>query len=146
LELIRREIILRATGCACWLFSGIKIRIQERLLIGLKHINLKELLMPFVSSLEKTNYGFKTKLSENKKYWLIQTLCIYITTFSVLQSTISIPQLVKRLQRKMPAVAMTDHANLMGAFHFVRDILNHNKAAEANAALIENGENLRRFL
>jgi DNA polymerase-3 subunit alpha len=29
----------------------------------------------------------------------------------------------------------------MGAFHFVRDILNHNKAAEAkNAALIENGE------
>jgi DNA polymerase-3 subunit alpha len=41
----------------------------------------------------------------------------------------------------MPAVAMTDHANLMGAFHFVRDILNHNKAAEAkNAALIENGE------
>jgi DNA polymerase-3 subunit alpha len=31
----------------------------------------------------------------------------------------------------MPAVAMTDHANLMGAFHFVRDILNHNKAAEA---------------
>jgi DNA polymerase-3 subunit alpha len=25
----------------------------------------------------------------------------------------------------MPAVAMTDHANLMGAFHFVRDILNH---------------------
>jgi hypothetical protein len=36
-------------------------------LIGLKHINLKRLLMPFVSSLEKTNgYGFKAKLSENK--------------------------------------------------------------------------------
>jgi DNA polymerase-3 subunit alpha len=47
----------------------------------------------------------------------------------------------------MPAVAMTDHANLMGAFHFVRDILNHNKAAEAkNAALIENGEEPRRFM
>jgi DNA polymerase-3 subunit alpha len=40
----------------------------------------------------------------------------------------------------MPAVAMTDHANLMGAFHFVRDILNHNKAEAKNAALIENGE------
>ena len=36
---------------------------------------------------------------------------------------------------------MTDHANLMGAFHFVRDILFHNKAAEAkNKAAIENGE------
>jgi DNA polymerase-3 subunit alpha len=45
--------------------------------------------------------------------------------------------LLKRLQEK--CLAMTDHANLMG-FHFVRDILNHNKAAEAkNAALIENG-------
>jgi DNA polymerase-3 subunit alpha len=63
------------------------------------------------------------------------------TQFSVLQSTISIPQLVKAASKeKMPAVAMTDHANLMGAFHFVRDILNHNKAEAKNAALIENGE------
>jgi DNA polymerase-3 subunit alpha len=59
-------------------------------------------------------------------------LCIYITTqFSVLQSTISIPQLVKAASKEKMPVAMTDHANLMGAFHFVRDILNHNKAAEA---------------
>jgi DNA polymerase-3 subunit alpha len=52
-------------------------------------------------------------------------------THSRLQSTISIPQLVKGgFKGKMPAVAMTDHANLMGAFTlFV--ILNHNKAAEA---------------
>src|SRR5690606_17989399 len=41
----------------------------------------------------------------------------------------------------MPAVAMTDHANLMGAFHFVRDILNHNKSIAAkNKAAEENGE------
>jgi hypothetical protein len=38
--------------------------------------------MPFVSSLEKTATVSKAKLSENKKYWLIQTLCIYITTHS----------------------------------------------------------------
>jgi DNA polymerase-3 subunit alpha len=30
----------------------------------------------------------------------------------------------------MPAVAMTDIGNMMGAFHFVRDILNHNKSSE----------------
>jgi DNA polymerase-3 subunit alpha len=42
----------------------------------------------------------------------------------------------------MPAVAMTDIGNMMGAFHFVRDILNHNKSAEAkNKAAVENGEN-----
>jgi DNA polymerase-3 subunit alpha len=40
----------------------------------------------------------------------------------------------------MPAVADRS-CELDGCFHFVRDILNHNKAAEAkNAALIENGE------
>jgi DNA polymerase-3 subunit alpha len=69
-------------------------------------------------------------------------LCIYITT-PILRFTIDnkYSAIVKAASKKKMPVAMTDHANLMGAFHFVRDILNHNKAAEAkNAALIENGE------
>jgi DNA polymerase-3 subunit alpha len=119
---------------------------REIALIGLKHINLKE-----ASDAIRQQFGekqtatvSKAKLSENKKV-LVDTDFVHLhnhTQFSVLQSTISIPQLVKAASKeKMPAVAMTDHANLMGAFHFVRDILNHNKAAEAkNAALIENGE------
>ena len=42
------------------------------------------------------------------------------TQFSVLQSTTRISQLVDATIRyKMPAVAITDHANLMGAFHFI---------------------------
>ncbi|WP_409024901.1 DNA polymerase III subunit alpha [Flavobacterium sp.] len=59
-----------------------------------------------------------------------------------MQSTISVASLVKAAaQQKMPAVAITDHANLMGAFHFVRDILYHNKTAETkNATAIENDE------
>jgi DNA polymerase-3 subunit alpha len=81
--------------------------------------------MPFVSSLRKqTATVSKAKLSENKKV-LVDTDFVHLhnhTQFSVLQSTISIPQLVKAASKeKMPAVAMTDHANLMGAFHFVRD-------------------------
>ncbi|MFT4670220.1 MAG: DNA polymerase-3 subunit alpha, partial [Ulvibacter sp.] len=119
---------------------------REITLIGLKHINLKE-----ASDAIRQQFGekqtatvSKAKLSENKKV-LVDTDFVHLhnhTQFSVLQSTISIPQLVKAASKeKMPAVAMTDHANLMGAFHFVRDILNHNKAAEVkNAALIENGE------
>jgi DNA polymerase-3 subunit alpha len=31
----------------------------------------------------------------------------------------------------MPAVALTDHANMMGAFHFVKEISNHNKGIRA---------------
>jgi hypothetical protein len=65
LELIRRDYTKEQLDVPG--YFEFKIRIQEIALIGLKHINLKRLLMPFVSSLEKTNgYGFKQKLSENK--------------------------------------------------------------------------------
>ena len=62
--------------------------------------------------------------------------------FSVLQSTIGISKLIDlAVKEKMPAVAMTDHGNMMGAFQFVSAALAHNKSAEAkNKALIEQGE------
>ena len=62
--------------------------------------------------------------------------------FSVLQSTISIKDLVANAAKQnMSAVALTDHANMMGAFHFVKEVTNHNKAVKAkNEALIEKGE------
>lgn len=44
------------------------------------------------------------------------------TQFSVLQSTIDLKSLIKKAKDdKMPAVAITDHQNLFGAFKFVRD-------------------------
>lgn len=53
------------------------------------------------------------------------------TQFSVLQSTISIPDLIQATAAQgFTAVALTDHANMMGAFHFVNQTLNHNKKAE----------------
>jgi DNA polymerase-3 subunit alpha len=62
--------------------------------------------------------------------------------FSVLQSTISIGDLVSAAAKyNMPAVAMTDHGNMMGAFHFVSKVLGHNKEIEAkNKEAIEAGE------
>ena len=64
------------------------------------------------------------------------------TQFSVLQSTISVKDLVSAaVKHKMPAVAMTDMGNMMGAFHFVRDVLAHNKAAkQKNEQALEAGE------
>ena len=52
--------------------------------------------------------------------------------FSVLQSTIKIKDLVATTAAyKMPAVALTDHGNMMGAFRFIKEVKNHNqKAAE----------------
>ncbi|WP_396171582.1 DNA polymerase III subunit alpha [Flavobacterium sp.] len=119
---------------------------KEIQLIGLKHINLKEASDKIRQQLggQQTATISKKELSENKEI-LIDTDFVHLhnhTQFSVLQSTISVAALVKAAsQQKMPAVAMTDHANLMGAFHFVRDILYHNKAAEAkNKEAIEKGE------
>lgn len=58
--------------------------------------------------------------------------------FSILQSTIQIPQLVKRaVENDCPAVALTDTGNMMGAFHFVREVLNHNKSVKAKMAEAE---------
>ncbi len=121
---------------------------REIQLIGLQHINLKEASDKIRQQLggQQTVPISKQELSENKQI-LIDSDFVHLhnhTQFSVLQSTISVAALVKAAsQQKMPAVAMTDHANLMGAFHFVRDILYHNKAAEAkNKEAIEKGEEL----
>ncbi|MFT5337066.1 MAG: DNA polymerase-3 subunit alpha [Luteibaculaceae bacterium] len=44
--------------------------------------------------------------------------------FSILQSTSQIPGLVqKAVEMGMPGIAITDHGNMMSAFHFVRDAL-----------------------
>ncbi|HMQ45637.1 MAG TPA: PHP domain-containing protein, partial [Mariniflexile sp.] len=62
--------------------------------------------------------------------------------FSVLQFTISVADLVAAAaEHNMPAVALTDHANMMGAFHFVKAVSNHNKNAKAkNEAATAKGE------
>lgn len=46
------------------------------------------------------------------------------TQFSILQATSEIPTLIRRAKElNMPAIAMTDHGNMMGAFNFVREAL-----------------------
>ncbi|HMI02048.1 MAG TPA: PHP domain-containing protein, partial [Pedobacter sp.] len=111
---------------------------------GLTHINLKAASDDIRKRLNKGDGISKQTLQGNKEE-LKNVVFAHLhnhTQFSVLQSTINIPDLIKATAAmKMPAVAMTDHANMMGAFHFVTQVLNHNKGAEAkNAAAIEKGE------
>jgi DNA polymerase-3 subunit alpha len=113
--------------------------------VGLKHVNLKAASEAIRKRLGKDTAGVsKQTLADNKRE-LEEAVFAHLhnhTQFSVLQSTINIPGLIKATATlKMPAVAITDHANMMGAFHFVTQVLNHNKAAEAkNAASLERGE------
>jgi DNA polymerase-3 subunit alpha len=148
LELVRREIFTKEElDVPAEYFTDFQGKNQREIeLIGLRHINLKE-----ASDKIRQQFGekkaapvSKQELSNNKQL-LVGVDFVHLhnhTQFSVLQSTISVASLVKSaVQQKMPAVAITDHANLMGAFHFVRDILNHNKAAEAkNKTALENGQ------
>ena len=114
--------------------------------IGLKHINLKKASEKIRKELEKhliddtpSDADLKENLAslENASFAHLHNH----TQFSILQSTISIPQLISATAKaKMPAVAITDHANMYGAFHFVNATLNHNKGVKKR-----NEENKTRF-
>ena len=147
-ELIRTEnFSKKELGVEQDYFENFKLKNPRPFqLIGLQHINLKE-----ASDKIRQQFGekehvpiSKETLSENKQI-LIDTDFVHLhnhTQFSVLQSTVSVKDLVAAaVKHKMPAVAMTDIGNMMGVFHFVRDILNHNKSAEAkNKSALEAGE------
>ncbi|MGL2962328.1 DNA polymerase III subunit alpha [Flavobacterium sp. RSB2_4_14] len=148
LELIRREIFTKEEleVSPDYFREFTENNPSEISLVGLKHINLKQ-----ASDEIRKQFQNKEKIVETSNFDkivhhnLAEVDFVHLhnhTQFSVLQSTISVADLVKAaVQNKMPAVAMTDHANLMGAFHFVRDILYHNKTAETkNKQAIENGE------
>jgi len=120
---------------------------SEIQLIGLKHINLKQesaKIKKQIQSLQTDAEPSKVEIAQNIQE-LKEVDFVHLhnhSQFSVLQSTISIKDLVANTaKQKMPAVALTDHANMMGAFHFVKEVTNHNKVIKAkNEELIAKGE------
>ncbi|RYZ66419.1 MAG: PHP domain-containing protein, partial [Proteobacteria bacterium] len=110
-------------------------------LIGLKHINLKAASEEIRQRFKQAEQATQKPSAPQTNINLADVDFVHLhnhTQFSVLQSTISVGALVKAaIKHRMPAVAMTDHANLMGAFHFVRDILNHNKSVDAKIKAAE---------
>ena len=115
-------------------------------LIGIKHVNLKEASEQIRKQLQLTelqsnqapvSHSIKKDLKEAKYTHLHNH-----TQFSVLQSTIAIPNLVAAAAKnKMSAVAMTDTGNMMGAFLFVSEVMNHNKYLKIKKeTALENGE------
>ncbi|WP_286761011.1 DNA polymerase III subunit alpha [Salegentibacter sp. UBA1130] len=116
-------------------------------LIGLKHINLKKASEEIRKRLQKqqpTSEITTEEIEENLEK-LDEVPFSHLhnhSQFSVLQSTISIKDLVNvAVENNMPAVALTDHANMMGAFHFVKEIGDYNKAIRAkNEEAVANNE------
>ena len=95
-------------------------------LVGLEHRNLHKETAALQSPQES-----ETKSDEPKVETLPFCHLHTHTQFSVLQSTISVQKLVEEaVAMNMPAVAITDIGNLMGAFHFVKAVNQHNKSIE----------------
>ncbi|WP_127845224.1 DNA polymerase III subunit alpha [Psychroflexus aestuariivivens] len=106
--------------------------------VGLNHVNLQKASAKIKSQLaedEESQAPTKAEINENLEK-LQQNNFVHLhnhSQFSVLQSTTSVPDLIAvAAKHNMPAVALTDHANMMGAFHFVNAVKKHN-ASIANS-------------
>ena len=97
---------------------------------GLKHLNLKKESEKISKSKEKTN-AKDAEVSAHIQEDLQKASFAHLhnhSQYSILQSTSGIKDLVAATaSNNMPAVALTDTGNMMGAFVFVKEILNHNK-------------------
>ncbi|MBQ0734333.1 DNA polymerase III subunit alpha [Aquimarina celericrescens] len=148
LELIRKQVFtIEELDVQPDYFQNFKEANPEPIqLIGLKHINLKKASQKIQEALAKKDASDLSQQEIDKNIAALDEVNFAHlhnhTQFSVLQSTTSIPDLVNvAAHHNMNAVAMTDHANMMGAFHFVQAVSNHNKSIKtANAEAIENGQ------
>ena len=136
LELIRRKLFTaKELKVEPDYFETFKeINPQPFELIGLKHINLKKASEKIRKELEKLTQEdeISTAIIEENIAGLEDISFAHLhnhSQFSILQSTSSTQNLVKAAaDNNMPAVALTDSGNMMGAFHFVMQVNNYNQS------------------
>ncbi|NMH87067.1 DNA polymerase III subunit alpha [Flavivirga algicola] len=115
---------------------------KEIELINLKHVNLKKesaKIRERINSLKQDTVS--TEDIERNISDLADAGFVHLhnhSQFSVLQSTMSVGDIVAAAaSHNMSAVALTDHANMMGAFHFINAV---NKQNNSIKALLEEAE------
>ena len=127
-ELIRTDIFSK-NDFENFEFTNTELKLNNKNQIptyGINHINLKQ-----ESKKIKDSTKNKDEISSNKlDKSLLKNTFTHLhnnSQFSVLQSTSRIADLVKKTAEfNMSAVAITDKANMMGAFHFYRAVKNYN--------------------
>ena len=141
-------------------FEIIKRKITKVAEIGTTELELLNYQAPDLSELYKHEQAWKERKSEISKS-KVESQKVIITSdsspsgrlggdfshlhnhtqFSVLQSTSDVNDLVKKAaEYNMPAVAMTDHGNMYGAFQFWQAIEKQNKSIKAHNDAIDKGE------
>ncbi|MBP8792171.1 MAG: DNA polymerase III subunit alpha [Lutibacter sp.] len=111
--------------------------------IGLKHLNLKKESKKLVDKTDsKTDNPVihsEEVIDEFKNAQFSHLHCH--SQYSVLQSTSSISNIINTaIKFNMPAVALTDTGNMMGAFYFVREAISYNKSAKEHNENLKEGE------
>lgn len=106
--------------------------------IGLRHVNLKEAS----DQLKEENQKKVAKANKKVDLSVLQQIPFAHlhnhTQFTMLQSTMTYKDLIAiTAKNNLPAVALTDNGNMMGAFHFERDITAYNKKIEKEKAEAE---------
>ncbi|MFK5891519.1 MAG: DNA polymerase III subunit alpha [Flavobacteriaceae bacterium] len=110
-------------------------------LIGLKHVNLKKESNQLKQQIAAVDLDVTVTDDATFKLDTVPFSHLHNhSQFSILQSTSSINNLINTAVKfNMPAVALTDIGNMMGAFNFVSAITKHNTSVEkANKNLEEN--------
>ena len=102
---------------------------------GIKHVNLKKKSEKLKESLN-AHVDLRTDIKKENFSELDDIEFVHLhnhTQFSVLQSTMSITDLIGATsEMNMPAVALTDNANMMGAFRFVSETQRYNQSIDNN--------------
>ncbi|NNK73165.1 MAG: PHP domain-containing protein, partial [Flavobacteriaceae bacterium] len=101
-------------------------------LVGIKHISLKAASEEIRKKQDQKETG--DDVDDSVMDLLNEAQFVHLhnhSQYSILQSTMSTADLVKAAAKyHMPAVALSDHANMMGAFHFVREVESFNRNLE----------------
>lgn len=91
--------------------------------IGIKHANLKQASKVFENKDKLIDDKPSRQQLDDNLENLADQAFVHLhnhSQYSILQSTMSVQDLIRTAsEQNMPAVALTDHANMMGAFHFV---------------------------
>jgi DNA polymerase-3 subunit alpha len=117
--------------------------------IGLKHLNLKKESEKLAKKTEpKTEAPIihsEEVVDEFQNARFAHLHCH--SQFSILQSTSSVSNLINAaIKDNMPAVALTDSGNMMGAFYFIKEILSHNAIIEKQNKALSAEEQPKEFL
>ena len=132
LELIRRRHFdLNALNAGPEYFQEFELANPKTIApVGLTHVNLKKASAALAAKTGTPQPEMSRETREENAELLESATFVHLhnhSQFSVLQSTIRIKELISATARyNMPAVALTDHANMMGAFHFVKEVKGYN--------------------